>query len=104
MAYLYLCLAICAEVCATLALPHVSANRLTPLSIVVPGYVIAFGFLNLALKSISVAAAYAIWSGAGIILVSLGGWLLMRQSVDPRAIAGMGFIILGIVLVKSAAA
>lgn len=104
MAYLYLSCAICAEVCATLALPHVARNQLTPLVIVIPGYVAAFIFLHLALRGMTLAAAYAIWSGAGILLVALGGWFILKQAVDARTLAGMAFITIGIALVKAAEA
>lgn len=102
MAYLYLSCAICAEVCATLALPHVTKNQLSPLAVVIPGYIAAFIFLHLALQGMTLAAAYAIWSGAGILLVALGGWLILKQSIDARALAGMAFIAIGIALVKAA--
>ena len=101
MTYLYLAAAILAEVGATAALPHVQTTRLAPLVIVVCGYIIAFLLLRLALQGMPLASAYAIWSGAGIVLVAVAGWVFQRQPVDGRSLAGIALIVAGIFLVKS---
>ncbi len=100
-AYLYLGIAIVAEVIATTALKASdSFSRLWPSLIVVVGYGIAFYCLSLTLKSIPTGIAYAIWSGVGIVLISLLGWVVHRQTLDLPAILGLGLIIAGVLVVN----
>ena len=83
IAYAYLAVAIVAEVIATTALRAADAfTRLWPSAISVAGYIIAFYFLSLTLRTMPVGIAYAIWSGVGIVLISLAGWLIYRQLLD----------------------
>ena len=101
MHWLYLALAIGAEVIATSALKSAAGfTRLLPSSVVVLGYGAAFYFLSLTLKTIPVGMAYAIWSGAGIVLVSLIAWLVFKQSLDLPAIVGMGLIVAGVLVIQ----
>ncbi len=72
--YLYLAIAIVAEVIATSALKASDQfSKLVPSLIVVLGYGVAFYFLALCLRTIPVGVAYAIWSGLGVVLVALIG-------------------------------
>lgn len=99
--YLFLTIAIVAEVIATTALR--SANGFTvlvPSIVSVVGYVVAFYFLSLTLKTMPVGVAYAIWSGVGIVLISLAGWLIYRQSLDAPAIIGMALIAAGVIVIN----
>lgn len=101
MVYLYLALAIIAEVIATSALKASEQfTRLFPTLIVVTGYVVAFYVLTLVLKTMPVGIAYALWSGLGIVLVTLVSVVLYRQVPDLPAIIGMGFIILGVIVIN----
>ena len=101
MHWLYLALAIGAEVIATSALKSAAGfTRLLPSIVVVLGYGAAFYFLSLTLKTIPVGMAYAIWSGAGIVLVSLIAWLVFKQSLDLPAIVGMGLIVAGVLVIQ----
>ncbi|MCG5510140.1 DMT family transporter [Ectothiorhodospira lacustris] len=63
-------------------------------------YLGAFYFLSHVLKSIPVGVAYALWSGLGILLISLVGYLVFRQSLDLAAWIGIGFIILGVIILN----
>ncbi|CAG9174308.1 SMR family transporter [Cupriavidus respiraculi] len=101
LSYAYLSIAIVAEVIATSAL-GASANfsRLWPSVVTVAGYATAFWFLSLALRGMSIGVAYAIWSGVGIVLISLVGWLLFKQRLDVPAIVGIGLIIAGVVVIN----
>jgi len=97
MPLLYLAIAILAEVIATSALK--ASNGFTawqPSLVVVAGYVVSFYFLSLALRAIPVGVAYAIWSGVGIVLISVIAWVLYRQALDLAAIVGIGLIIAGV--------
>lgn len=101
MVYLYLALAIIAEVIATSALKASEQfTRLFPTLIVVTGYVVAFYVLTLVLKTMPVGIAYALWSGLGIVLVTLVSVVLYRQVPDLPAIIGMGLIILGVIVIN----
>lgn len=99
--YLYLAVAIVAEVIATTALKSSEGfSRLLPSIVVVVGYGIAFYCLSMTLKTLPTGIAYAIWSGVGIVLVSLIGWLVHKQTLDLAAILGMGLIIAGVVVIN----
>jgi small multidrug resistance pump len=64
------------------------------------GYALAFYFLALTLRTMPVGIVYAIWSGAGIILITAIGWLLFRQSLDLPALVGMGLIMAGVLVIN----
>jgi small multidrug resistance pump len=99
MTYLYLAIAIIAEVTATSALKASEEfTKLVPSIIVVIGYAIAFYFMTLVLRVMPVGVTYAIWSGLGIVLVTIAGFILYDQTPDIAAILGMGLIILGVVV------
>jgi len=101
MQWVYLGIAIVAEVIATSALKASDGfTRLTPSVIVVAGYVLAFYCLSLTLRSIPVGIVYAIWSGVGIVLISLVGWLVFDQTLSPLALLGMAFIAVGVVILN----
>ena len=101
IAYLYLGVAIIAEVIATTALRASDGfTQLWPSVISIAGYVVAFYFLSLTLRTMPVGVAYAIWSGVGIVLISLAGWLLYKQLLDLPAIIGMGLIMAGVIVIN----
>jgi small multidrug resistance pump len=101
MTYLYLGIAIVAEVIATSALKaSENFSRPGPGLVTVAGYVIAFFFLSLTLRVMSTGIAYAIWSGVGIVLISAVGWIWFRQTLDVPAMIGLGLIIAGVVVVN----
>ena len=100
MAYLYLAVAIIAEVAATSALKASEEfTRLYPSIIVVVGYGVAFYFMTLVLRTIPVGITYAVWTGLGIVLVTIAGALLYRQIPDIAAVVGMGLIVSGVVVI-----
>ncbi|MBC7972470.1 MAG: multidrug efflux SMR transporter [Verrucomicrobia bacterium] len=99
--YAYLLIAIVSEVIATSALKATASfTKLVPSLVVLVGYGSAFYFLSLCLKTISVGVAYAIWSGLGIVLVTVISWLLYRQTIDQAGFVGMGLIIAGVVVLQ----
>ncbi|ORE89075.1 quaternary ammonium compound-resistance protein QacE [Oceanococcus atlanticus] len=99
--WLFLAVAICGEVIATSALKSSDGfTKLMPSIVVVSGYAIAFYFLALALKSIPVGIAYAVWAGLGIVLVAAIGWLLYGQKLDLWAFVGIGLIISGVAVLN----
>ena len=101
MPYLYLAIAIVSEVIATSALKaSAEFTKSFPSCIVVIGYGISFYFMALVLRTIPVGITYAVWSGVGIVLVAIVGTLLYKQIPDIPEIIGMGFIILGVVVIN----
>ena len=101
MTYLYLAIAIVAEVIATSFLKSCDGfTRLWPSIVVLVGYAFAFYFLSLTLRSLSVGIVYAIWSGAGIVLVSIIAWSFFGQKLDVPAIIGIALIIAGVAVIN----
>lgn len=101
LTYLYLFVAIIFEVVATTALKQTDGfTRLIPSLVTVVGYALAFYFLALTLRTMPVGIVYAIWSGAGIILITAIGWILFRQALDFPALVGMGLILAGVLVIN----
>lgn len=101
MTYLMLLIAIVAEVAATSALKAADGfTKLWPSAIVIVGYATAFYFLSLTVRVMPVGIVYAIWSGVGIALIALVGWLVLGQKLDLPAIAGIVLIAAGVMLIS----
>ena len=101
MPYLHLAIAILAEVIGTSALKATCGfTRPGPSLVVAGSYAVAFYFLALALRVIPVGVAYAIWSGVGIAMITLIGWVAYRQSLDAPALRGIALIVLGVVVLN----
>lgn len=101
MPYLYLAIAITAEVIGTAFLKEAQGfTRPLPSAITIIGYGTAFYFLSLTLKTVPVGIAYAIWSGVGIVLIATIGWVFQGQKLDMAAVAGMALIIAGVVVIN----
>jgi small multidrug resistance pump len=101
MQYVYLVIAVVGEVIATTALKSSAGfTNLVPSLVVVAGYAIAFYFLSLTLHAMSVGIAYAIWSGLGIVLVSIIAWVRFGQVLDTAALIGMALILAGVVVIN----
>lgn len=101
MHWLYLLLAIVAEIVATLALKSTEGfTRLCPSLVSIVGYAVAFYLLSLTMKTIPIGISYAIWSGVGIVLVSLLAFWLFKQALDLPAIIGMALIIGGVLIIN----
>ena len=99
--YIPLGIAIVAEVVATTALKSSeSFSRMVPSIVTVLGYAVAFYCLSLTLKTIPTGIAYAIWSGAGIVLISLVGWVIHKQTLDFPAMLGLALIVSGVLVVN----
>jgi small multidrug resistance pump len=100
-AWAYLAIAIVAEVIGTSALKaSMGFTRPGPTAVVVVGYGVAFYFLSLTLQTLPVGVTYAIWSGVGIVLISLFAWLAYGQTLDLPAVIGLTLIIAGVVVLN----
>jgi len=101
MPYLYLLLAIIAEGIATSALKASQGfTRPGPLLVVALGYGLAFYLLSLIVETMPLGIVYAIWSGAGIVLVAIVGAIWLKQIPDWPAVLGIMLILAGVVVVN----
>lgn len=101
MKWIYLIIAIFTEVIATSALKESQGfSKIFPSVVVIVGYSLTFYFMSLTLKEMSVGITYAIWSGMGILLISLIGYFKYNQVLDSAAILGMCFIGVGIIILR----
>lgn len=101
MSYLYLMSAILCEIIATTFLKSSDGfTKWLPSVVTVIMYVISFAFLSLTLRTIPTGIAYAIWSGVGIIGISIIAWFVHDQKLDFPAILGMAFIVAGVVIMN----
>jgi small multidrug resistance pump len=99
--YVWLAVAIVAEVIGTSALRASEGfTRLMPALLVVAGYGLAFYCLSMTLKTMPVGIVYAIWSGVGIVLITLVAMVLYRQVPDLAAVAGLSLIVAGVVVLN----
>jgi small multidrug resistance pump len=99
--YLFLLLAILAEVAATSALKASdSFTKLIPAGIVIAGYVVSFYALSIAVRTIPLGVAYALWSGIGIMFIIAAGYLFYKQSIDAMGGVGIGLIMAGVVVIN----
>lgn len=101
MNWVYLIIAIVAEVIGTTALKAADGfSKPIPSIVVIFSYVIAFYFLSLTLKTMPVGIIYAIWSGVGIVLICLVAWFLFGQALDLPAMIGIGMIVGGVMVIN----
>ena len=99
--WVYLGVAIVGEVVATSTLKSSEGfSRLVPSAIVIVGYAVAFYCLSLALKTIPVGIAYAIWSGLGIMLIAAIAWFMQSQRIDAWGVVGMASIVCGVAVLN----
>lgn len=101
MPWLYLFIAIIGEVIGTTALKASDGfTKLGPSLLVVLGYGIAFYLLALVLRTIPLGVTYAIWSGVGVAVVTLIGWVIYGQRLDLPALLGIGLIVTGVLVLN----
>ena len=99
--YWYLAGAIIAETIGTTALSQTDGfTRLVPSVIVAVAFAISFFLMSLALRVIPVGIAYAIWAGVGIVLITILGWVFLKQRLDAAAFIGIAMIIAGVVTLR----
>ncbi len=99
--WILLSIAIALEVVATSALKAAAGfTRLGPSLVVIAGYGGAFFLLSLALRTIPVGIAYALWAGAGVVLICVIGWLAFDQRLDLPAVIGIALIVAGVLTIN----
>lgn len=100
--WLFLLIAILSEVVGTSALKASDGfSKFWPSTLVVAGYGVAFYFLSLTLRTLSVGVAYAVWSGVGVALITIVAWVLYGQKLDAAALIGILLIIAGVVVMNA---
>jgi len=101
MTYILLAFAIVAEVIATSALAKTDGfTQPWPSVLAITGYGLAFFLLALVMRTVPVGIVYAVWSGAGIVLVAIAGWLIFGQKLDLPALVGLAMIIAGVLIIN----
>ncbi len=99
--YSILLIAVVFEVIGTTALAATDGfTKLVPSIICIAGYAFAFFFLALAVRSMPVGVVYAIWSGAGVVLIAISGRVFLGQILDLPAMIGIGLILAGVVVIQ----
>ena len=99
--YLILAVAILAEVVATTALARsASFTKLLPSLLAVLGYALAFWLLSFPLRTMPTGIVYAIWSGLGIVLITVIAWVWAGQVLDLPAVLGLALIMAGVIVVN----
>ena len=101
MPYLYLFLAIVSETIATSAIKASEGfSKLYPSLVVLVGYLVSFYLLSIVMKYLPIGTTYAIWSGLGIVFITLIGVYYYNEKIDMASIIGMGLILLGVVVIR----
>lgn len=101
MQWIFLAIAIVSEVVATSALKSAEGfTRLIPSVLVIVGYLSAFYFLSLTIRTIPLGVVYAIWAGVGVALVALVGWVYYHQLLDAAALFGISLIVTGVIVIN----
>nr|WP_259112630.1 SMR family transporter [Chryseobacterium sp. JUb7] len=99
--YIYLVLAIVFEIIATTFLKKSEQfTRIIPSVITVVGYIATFYLLSLTLRQVPIGIAYAIWSGVGIVFITIIGMVAFKQVPDMPAIIGIVLIVLGVIVIN----
>lgn len=101
MPYILLFLAALTELIGTSALQASQQfTRLGPTVLVVVAYTLSFLLLGWVLKYMPMGVAYAIWSGLGIALIAIAGFVLFGQKLDLPAMFGLALILGGIIVIQ----
>lgn len=101
MKYLFLSLAIVFEVIGSSFIKASDGfTKWFPTTIVAVAYLVCFYFLSLALKTIPLGIAYAIWGGMGIVLTAIISVLVFKQKLDIPAIIGIVLIVAGVIVMN----
>lgn len=101
MAWIYLIIAGLFECGWAIGLKYTDGfTRLTPSLLTVAAMAISFWLLSVAMKSIPIGTAYAVWTGIGAIGVAIMGMILFGESRDALRILSLLLIVSGIIGLK----
>jgi quaternary ammonium compound-resistance protein SugE len=79
-------------------------TRLVPSALTIGAMVVSLGLLGLALKTLPIGTAYAIWVGVGAVGTAIAGILLFGESAGAMKLACLALIVTGMVGLKLTAA
>ncbi len=100
MHWLYLFIAVIAETLGTSFLKMSNGfTQFFPSLLAVALFCIALFLSAITLKYIAIGIVYAIWSGLGIVLVTLVGYFYFKQNLDIAALIGIGLITIGVLVI-----
>ena len=101
MSYVYFAIAIAAEIFATMMLKATASfTRFWPSVVVIAAVSVSLYCFALCLRTLNVAIVYAVWSGIGITVVTIMGWLVYGQKLDSPALTGIGLILAGVIVIN----
>jgi small multidrug resistance pump len=99
--WIILFIAILSEVTATTSLKLSDGfSKIGPSILVILGYAISFYCLSLTLKNMPIGVVYAVWSGMGISLITLVGWLIFDEKLNAPTLLGISLIFSGVLVVS----
>ena len=101
MAWLYLFLAGLSEVGWAIGLKYTEGfSRLLPSLLTIAAMALSLALLGLALKTLPVGTAYAVWTGIGAVGTAILGIALFGEPATAARLASIGLIVAGIVGLK----
>ena len=101
MAWLYLLIAGLFEIAWAIGLKYTEGwSKLYPSMITIALMIVSFVFLSLAVKTLPVGNAYAIWTGIGAVGTALVGMILFGESREPARLACLVLVIAGVIGLK----
>ena len=101
LAWLYLILAVFAEVAGTLTMNASGQSGSVAMYALMCVFIaISYGFLSFALKRIAVGITIAIWEGLGVTLITVISIVFLDQPISNQKLLGIVLAIVGIVLLN----
>lgn len=99
--YILLFIAIISEVVGSSLLKAADGfKKLAPSLGVIFGYISAFYFFSLTLRSLPLGMSYAIWSGVGTGLTAVVGILIYKEEIHRKKVLGLILIIIGVFILN----
>jgi len=101
MAWAYLIIAALFECGWAIGLKYTNGfTKIWPSIFTIAAMIVSFQFLSLAMKTIPVGTAYAIWTGIGTVGVAIIGMMLFDESKDIARILCIVLIVAGVIGLK----
>ncbi len=99
--WIFLALAIVAEVIGTLSMKQASVSGdFTGMIVMYTMITTSYIFLAIAVKKVALGVAYALWEGIGILFITTFSVLWFNESLSLMKMAGLASLIAGIALIK----
>ncbi|SDX33735.1 small multidrug resistance pump [Paenibacillus sp. CF384] len=96
--WILLAIAIAFELTGTISMKlSASFTKLIPSIIMFVCYAASFTLINYALGYLQVSIVYAIWSGVGIVLITIAGYFIFDEKLPPISFLWIGLILVGVI-------